>query len=90
MSEVKFKQNEFHQVSVRKVMVTSTTNWDGEEVISEEELRTFIAEGTTGDDEKDDICWNQINEAECIEEEDIDWWSERKGCTEYEYEVIDD
>lgn len=90
MSEVKFKQNEYHQVSVRKVMVTSTTNWDGEEIISEEELRTFIAEGTTGDDEKDDICWNQINEAECIEEEDIDWWSDRKGCTEYEYEVIDD
>lgn len=90
MAEVKFKQNEFHQVSVRKVMVTSTTNWDGEEIISEEELRTFIAEGTTGDDDKDNICHDQVLEAECIEEEEIDWWSERKGCTEYEYEVIDD
>lgn len=71
-------------------MVASTTNWDGEEIISEEDLREYIAEGTTGDDEKDDICHDQVLEAECIDEEDIDWWSDRKGCTEYEFELTDD
>lgn len=90
MSEVKFIRNESHQVFVKKTMVASTTNWDGEEIISEEDLKKYLAEGTTGDDDKDDICHDQVMEAETIDEEDIDWWSDRKGCTEYEYELTDD
>jgi hypothetical protein len=90
MSEVKFKQTEFHQVTVRKVRVATTEDWEGNSLVTEEELKTYLAEGTTGDDGKDDFCWDRVAEAECIDEEDIDWWSDRKGCTEYEYEVIDD
>jgi hypothetical protein len=90
MSEVKFKQTESHQVTVRKVRVASLEDWEGNSIITEDDLKTYLAEGTTGDDEKDDFCWERVAEAECIDEEEIDWWSERKGCTEYEYEVIDD
>ena len=90
MSEVKFKQTESHQVTVRKVRVASLEDWEGNSIITEDDLKTYLAEGTTGDDEKDDFCWDRIAEAECIDEEDIDWWSDRKGCTEYEYEVIND
>ena len=90
MAEVTFKQTESHQVTVRKVRVASLEDWEGNSIITEDDLKTYLAEGTTGDDAKDDFCWDRIAEAECIDEEEIDWWSERKGCTDYEYEVIDD
>jgi hypothetical protein len=90
MSEIKFKQVETHTVFVTKVMVADTADWEGNELVTEEELKTYIAEGTTGDDEKDDFCWDRIAEAECIDEEEIDWWSDRKGCTEVERELLDD
>ena len=90
MAEIKFKQTESHQVTVRKVRVASLEDWEGNSIITEDDLKIYLAEGTTGDDEKDDFCWDRVAEAECIDEEEIDWWSERKGCTDYEYEVIDD
>ena len=90
MTEIKFKQTESHQVTVRKVRVASLEDWEGNSIITEDDLKIYLAEGTTGDDEKDDFCWERVAEAECIDEEEIDWWSERKGCTDYEYEVIDD
>ena len=90
MTEIKFKQTESHQVTVRKVRVASLEDWEGNSIITEDDLKIYLAEGTTGDDEKDDFCWDRVAEAECIDEEEIDWWSERKGCTDYEYEVIDD
>ena len=90
MAEVKFIQNEWHRVFVKKTMVASTTDWEGNEVVSEEDLVTYLLEGTTGDDEKDDICWQQVAEAECVEDEEPDWWSDRKGCTEIDYEIVDE
>lgn len=89
MAEIKFIQDEWHTVWIKKEMITTTTDWEGNEVISEEDLLTYIAEGTTGDDEKDEICMNQIYDAEPVKEE-TDWWSERKGCTEVEYKLIED
>lgn len=89
MAEIKFKQYEQHTVFVKKTMIVSTENFDGEELVTEEQLKQYIAEDSTGDDDIDDKCHDLMLDAECIEESDIDWWSDRKGCTEYEYEVIE-
>lgn len=89
MAEVKFIQEEWHQVSIKKNMIATTTDWEDNEVISEEELKTYLLEGTTGDDEKDDICWDQVANAEVMSDE-TDWWSERKGCTDVQYKLEDE
>ena len=47
-------------------MVATTEDWEGNEVISEGDLRTYLEEGTTGDDDKDNICLDQVLEAECV------------------------
>lgn len=90
MAEVKFKQTETHTVFVTKVMVADTADWEGNELVTEEELKTYIAEGTTGDDDTDDKCFEQLLNSECVDEEEPDWWSDRKGCTEVERELLDD
>ena len=89
MAEIKFIRNENHTVFVERRMVVLTTDWEGNEVVTEEQLREYLREGTTGDDDIDNICHDLVLEAETIEL-DEDWWSDRKGCTEYEYEVLDD
>lgn len=90
MAEIKFVQEEWHRVFIKKTMVASTTDWEGNEVVSEEDLKAYLLEGTTGDDEKDDICWQQVAEAERLDDEEPDWWSDRKGCTEIEYNLVDE
>jgi len=90
MAEIKFLRNENHTVFVKRTMIVGTSDWEGNELVTEEQLREYLAEGTTGDDDIDNICHDLVLEAETIDEEDIDWWSDRKGCTEYEYEVLDD
>ena len=64
MATIKYMQLEKHQVSVRKGMIATTEDWDGNEVVSEEDLRTFLEEGTTGNDETDDICLEQVQDSE--------------------------
>lgn len=89
MTDIKFIQEEWHRVFVKKEMITGTTDYDGNEIISEQDLLKYIAEGTTGDDEKDEICSDQTNfQAEVLTQE-IDWWSDREGCTEVEFKIID-
>ena len=77
-----------HHVSVRKGMVATTEDWEGNEVISEGDLRAYLEEGTTGDDDKDNICLDQVLEAECVTDTDEDWISDRKGFTEVEYYAV--
>lgn len=89
MAEIKFLQKEIHQVIIKQTMSASTTDWEGNEVISKEDLETYILEGTTGDDGKDDICWQQVADADCIDQEEPYWWSDHKGFTEVEYTLID-
>ena len=79
MASIKFMQLEKHHVSVRKGMIASTEDWDGNEVISKEELISYLEDGTTGNDEKDDICLEQVLDAEIMTDRDEDWISERKG-----------
>ena len=86
--QIKFMQLEKHHVSVRKGMVATTEDWEGNEVISEGDLRTYLEEGTTGDDDKDNICLDQVLEAECVTDTDEDWISDRKGFTEVEYYAV--
>ena len=86
--QIKFMQLEKHHVSVRKGMVATTEDWEGNEVISEGDLRTYLEEGTTGDDDKDNICLDQVLEAECVTDTDEDWISDRKGYTEVEYYAV--
>ena len=88
MATIKYMQLEKHQVSVRKGMIATTEDWDGNEVVSEEDLRTFLEEGTTGNDETDDICLEQVQDSECVTDRDEDWISDRKGYTEVEYYSI--
>ena len=88
MAAIKYMQLEKHHVSVRKGMVVSTEDWEGNEVISEEDLRTYLEEGTTGDDNKDNICADQLLEAECVTDSDEDWISDRKGYTEVEHYAV--
>jgi beta-N-acetylglucosaminidase len=90
MAEIKFKQVENHQVIVTKTMVCVTEDWEGNEKVTEEELKEYIECGTTGDDEKDDFCWDRVAEAECVDEEDINWFSDNKGFTEIDREILDD
>lgn len=89
MASIKFMQLEKHHVSVRKGMIASTEDWDGNEVISKEELISYLEDGTTGNDEKDDICLEQVLDAEIMTDRDEDWISERKGYTEIEYYSVD-
>ncbi len=89
MATIKYMQLEKHHVSVRKGMIASTEDWDGNQVVSEEDLRTFLTEGTTGNVETDDICLEQVLDAECVTDRDEDWISDRKGYTEVEYYSID-
>ena len=86
--QIKFMQLEKHHVSVRKGMVATTEDWEGNEVISEGDLKTYLEEGTTGDDDKDNICLDQVLEAECVTDTDEDWISDRKGFTEVEYYAV--
>ena len=86
MATIKYMQLEKHQVSVRKGMIATTEDWDGNEVVSEEDLRTFLEEGTTGNDETDDICLEQVQDSECVTDRDEDWIKE--GYTEVEYYSI--
>tara|TARA_B100000035_G_scaffold149693_1_gene127562 strand:+ start:2003 stop:2287 length:285 start_codon:yes stop_codon:yes gene_type:complete len=86
--QIKFMQLEKHHVSVRKGMVATTEDWEGNEVISEGDLRSYLEEGTTGDDDKDNICLDQVLEAECVTDTDEDWISDRKGYTEVEYYAV--
>ena len=86
--QIKFMQLEKHHVSVRKGMVATTEDWEGNEVISEEDLRSYLEEGTTGDDDKDNICLDQVLEAECVTDTDEDWISDRKGYTEVQYYAV--
>ena len=86
--QIKFMQLEKHHVSVRKGMVATTEDWEGNEVISEGDLRTYLEEGTTGDDDKDNICLDQVLEAECVTDTDEDWISDRKGYTEVQYYAV--
>ena len=86
--QIKFMQLEKHHVSVRKGMVATTEDWEGNEVISEGDLRTYLEEGTTGDDDKDNICLDQVLEAECVTDTDEDWISDRKGYTDVEYYAV--
>ena len=86
--QIKFMQLEKHHVSLRKGMVATTEDWEGNEVISEGDLRTYLEEGTTGDDDKDNICLDQVLEAECVTDTDEDWISDRKGYTEVEYYAV--
>ena len=88
MANIKYMQLEKHHVTVRKGMIASTEDWDGKEVVSEQDLRTYLEEGTTGDDAKDDICLDQVQDAECMTDRDVDWISERKGYTEVKYYSI--
>ena len=88
MANIKYMQLEKHHVTVRKGMIASTEDWDGKEVVSEQDLRTYLEEGSTGDDAKDDICLDQVQDAECMTDRDVDWISERKGYTEVEYYSI--
>ena len=90
MAEVKFVQEEWHRVFVKKTMVAETVDWQGNEKVTEKELVTYLLEGTTGDDEKDDFCWERVAEAECVSDDEPDWWSDRKGCTEIEYTIVDE
>ena len=89
MASIKFMQLEKHDVSVRKGMIASTEDWDGNEVISKDDLMSYLKDGTTGNDEKDDICLEQVLDAEIITDRDEDWISERKGYTEIEYYAVD-
>ena len=82
-------QLEKHDVSVRKGMIASTEDWDGNEVISKDDLMSYLKDGTTGNDEKDDICLEQVLDAEIMTDRDEDWISERKGYTEIEYYAVD-
>ena len=86
--QIKFMQLQKHHVSLRKGMVATTEDWEGNEVISEGDLRTYLEEGTTGDDDKDNICLDQVLEAECVTDTDEDWISDRKGYTEVEYYAV--
>ena len=88
MANIKYMQLEKHHVTVRKGMIASTEDWDGKEVVSEQDLRTYLEEGSTGDDAKDDICLDQVQDAECMTDRDVDWISERKGYTEVMYYSI--
>ncbi len=89
MASIKFMQLEKHDVSVRKGMIASTEDWDGNEVISKDDLMSYLKDGTTGNDEKDDICLEQVLDAEIMTDRDEDWISERKGYTEIEYYAVD-
>jgi len=89
MAEINFIQNEWHRVFIKKTMCASTKDWEGNEKVTAEELKQYLLEGSTGDDEKDDFCWERIAEAECVEDYEPDWWSDRKGCTEIDYEFLD-
>ena len=82
-------QLEKHDVSVRKGMIASTEDWDGNEVISKDDLMSYLKDGTTGNDEKDDICLEQVLDAEIMTDRDEDWISERKGYTEIKYYAVD-
>lgn len=90
MAEINFKQNEWHRVFIQKTMCASTEDWEGNEKVTVEELKQYLLEGSTGDDEKDDFCWERIAEAECTEDYEPEWWSDNKGCTEIDYELIED
>lgn len=90
MAEIKFKQNEWHRVFIEKTMCASTEDWEGNEKVTVEELKQYLLEGSTGDDEKDDFCWERIAEAELMEDYEPEWWSDNKGCTEIDYELIED
>tara|TARA_Y100000591_G_C21728785_1_gene642861 strand:- start:608 stop:895 length:288 start_codon:yes stop_codon:yes gene_type:complete len=89
MASIKFMQLEKHDVSVRKGMIASTEDWDGNEVISKDDLMSYLKDGTTGNDEKDNICLEQVLDAEIMTDRDEDWISERKGYTEIEYYAVD-
>jgi beta-N-acetylglucosaminidase len=87
---VTYRQVEHHQVIVTKKMCASLTDWEGNTIVTMDELKEYIETGTTGDDAKDDFCWDRIAEAECVDEEDINWFSDNKGFTEIERSLLDD